>query len=84
MTAAKGPGAAARAHVIPHRRGMLRRSVWALGAARAAVRGPRWVSTLRKIDADADAAREVPTPLLFVAAPAWTGGKDARTYVGAH
>lgn len=58
---------------------MLRRSVWALGAVRAAVRGPRWVSTLRKIDADADAAREVPTPLLFVAAPAWTGGKDAHT-----
>ncbi|WFC97075.1 hypothetical protein MBRA1_003740 [Malassezia brasiliensis] len=58
---------------------MLRRSVGALGALRAAVRGPRWVSTLRKIEADADAAREVPTPLLFVAAPAWTGGKDAQT-----
>lgn len=63
---------------------MLRRSVGAgaLGALRAAVRGPRWVSTLRKIEADPDAAREVPTPLLFVAAPAWTGGKDAQTYVG--
>ena len=64
--------------------GDLLTGVPAIRAVRAAVRGPRWVSTLRKIDADADAAREVPTPLLFVAAPAWTGGKDAHTYVGAH
>ncbi|WFD39906.1 uncharacterized protein MJAP1_002888 [Malassezia japonica] len=47
--------------------------------------GARWapgcvrrISTLRSFPAGDKAAREVPTPLLFVAAPTWTGEKMAE------
>lgn len=55
---------------------------WMLRTApRLARVGVRWQTTLRYIAADPQAPREVPTPLLFVAAPKWTDGPSVEEYV---
>ena len=45
-------------------------------------RQPRaWLSSLSFVPADSQTDREVPTPLLFLSAPRWTGDQPASQYV---
>lgn len=45
-------------------------------------RRPRaWLSSLSFVPADSQTDREVPTPLLFLSAPRWTGDQPASQYV---